>query len=74
MFRYQGELLMANHEPVVVNRIYWRITKAECSCGAKLELGRDLGSPKEQAVKLMAAFQKHKEDRAMVRKKTMQAA
>jgi hypothetical protein len=65
---------MSNHEPVVIDRTDWRITKAECSCGAKLELGRDSGSIKEQAAKLASAFQKHKKDRAMVRKKPVKAA
>jgi hypothetical protein len=51
---------MAHHQPIVIDRIDWRITKAECSCGANLDLGRDSGSPKEQAERLGAAFQEHK--------------
>jgi hypothetical protein len=47
---------MSNHTLIVVERIDWRITKAACSCGEELKLGKDVGSPKEQFEKLEAAF------------------
>jgi hypothetical protein len=54
---------MAHHQPIVIERVDWRITKAECSCGANLDLGRDSGSTKKQAERLGAAFQEHKRDK-----------
>ncbi len=56
--------MATHHEPIVLERIEWRITRAECSCGHKLELGKDSGSTKEQAEKLATAFKKHRNDRA----------
>jgi hypothetical protein len=58
-----------HHEPLVIERTDWRITKAECSCGTKLELGEDSGSAGKQADQLAAASQLHKKDRAIERKK-----
>ena len=63
-----------HHEPVVVARIDWRITKARCSCGTELELGLDSGSPKEQAEKLVAAFRRHKKERGGGRKMPVSSA
>jgi hypothetical protein len=54
---------MARHEPIVVKRVDWPITKAACSCGAPLQISGDVGSPKEQSEKLVAAFKKHVSDR-----------
>ena len=55
-----GCLTMAMHEPIALERIDWRVTKAACSCGAPLPLGNDSRSPKKQFEKMVAAFQKHK--------------
>ena len=65
---------MAKHEPIVLERIDWRITKAVCSCGAPLQLSGNVGSPKEQSEKLVAAFKMHKTERQAVGPKTVQAA
>jgi hypothetical protein len=54
---------MAHHEPLVTERIDWRITKASCSCGEDLQLVGDVGSPKEQTEKLEAAFLRHKQEK-----------
>jgi hypothetical protein len=48
------------HEPIVLERLDWRITKAACSCGAELQLAGKVGSVREQSQKLVVAFQKHK--------------
>jgi hypothetical protein len=56
---------MANHTPIVIERTDWRITKAACSCGDELNLGSDVGSPKEQFEKLEAAFLQHKKSRGI---------
>jgi hypothetical protein len=61
---------MAVHEPIVLERTDWRITKAVCSCGTPLPLGADSRSPKKQSEKVVAAFQKHKIERQSARKKT----
>jgi hypothetical protein len=53
---------MAMHEPIALERIDWRVTKAACSCGAPLLLGKDSGSPKKQFEKMVAAFQNHKKE------------
>jgi hypothetical protein len=51
---------MGNPQAVVTQKIDNRITEAECSaCGEKLELGNDVGSAKEQEMKLKAAFGRH---------------
>jgi hypothetical protein len=60
---------MAKHEPIVLERIDWRITKAVCSCGAPLQLSGNVGSPKEQSEKLVAAFKMHKTERQATKKK-----
>lgn len=60
------------HEPIVVERIDWRITKAACSCGAELQLGSRVGSVREQAQKLVAAFQKHKIEKQAAHQKPVQ--
>jgi hypothetical protein len=65
---------MAKHEPIVLERIDWRITKVACSCGAPLQLSGDVGSPKEQSEKLVAAIKMHKTERQAARPKTVQAA
>jgi hypothetical protein len=59
---------MANHTPIVMKRKDWRITKAMCSCGAELSLGKTVGSPKEQSQKLEAAFAEHKKAKEIVHK------
>jgi hypothetical protein len=61
---------MAMHEPIVLERTDWRITKAVCSCGIPLPLGSDSYSPKEQSEKVVDAFRKHKTERQSARKKT----
>ena len=53
------------HEPIVLERGDWRVTKAACSCGAELQLAGNVGSVREQFQKLVAAFQKH-----MIQKET----
>jgi hypothetical protein len=60
------------HEPIVVERSDWRITKAVCSCGAELQLEGRVGSVREQSQKLVAAFQKHKIDKEAARPKPVQ--
>ena len=50
---------MATHEPVVTGRTDFRITKAQCACGAILDLGVDSGKVKGQAEKLRLAFSDH---------------
>ncbi len=62
---------MAMHEPIVLERTDWRITKAVCSCGTPLPLGADSHSPKKQSKKVAAAFQKHKLERQSARKKAV---
>jgi hypothetical protein len=62
------------HEPIVIERSYWRITKAACSCGAELELAGTVGSVKEQSQKLVAAFRKHRLEKEMARQKPVQSA
>ena len=42
------------HEPIVLERDDWRITKAACSCGAELQLAGRVGSVTEQSKKLVA--------------------
>jgi hypothetical protein len=63
---------MARHEPIVIERNDWRITKAVCSCGAALELCGEIGSPKEQSQKLVAAFKKHVSERQAAHPKPFQ--
>jgi hypothetical protein len=58
-------LEMSNHTLIVVERIDWRITKAACSCGEELKLGKDVGSPKQQFERLEAAFLDHKKARGI---------
>jgi hypothetical protein len=65
---------MARHEPVVLERSDWRITKAACSCGAELRLVGDVGSVREQTQKLVAAFHKHKIEKETARQKPVQSA
>jgi hypothetical protein len=65
---------MAKHEPIVIERSYWRITKAACSCGAELQLEGKVGSVREQARKLVVAFQKHKIEKETARQKPIQSA
>ena len=60
---------MAIHEPIVLERTDWRITKAACSCGTPLPLGFDSYSLKKQSEKVIGAFQKHKIERQSARKK-----
>ena len=64
---------MARHEPVVLERNGWRITKAACSCGAELQLAGNVGSVREQTQKLVAAFQKHKIEKETARQKLVQS-
>ena len=61
---------MAMHEPIALERINWRVTKAACSCGAPLPLGTDSGSSKKQFEKMVAAFQKHKVESQTAQQKT----
>ena len=63
---------MARHEPMVLERNDWRITKAACSCGAELQLAGNVGSVREQTQKLVAAFQKHKIEKETARQKPEQ--
>lgn len=60
------------HEPIVVERRDWRITKAACSCGTELQLEGNVGSVREQSQKLVAAFQKHKLEKEAARQKPVQ--
>jgi hypothetical protein len=62
------------HEPIVLERNDWRITKAACSCGAELQLAGKVGSVTEQSKKLVAAFQKHKTEKETARQKPVQSA
>jgi hypothetical protein len=62
---------MAVHEPIVLERTDWRITKAACSCGEPLPLGLDSYSLKKQSEKVIAAFQKHTIERKSARTKTV---
>jgi hypothetical protein len=62
------------HEPIVIERSYWRTTKAACSCGEELQLPGNVGSVREQSRKLVTAFQKHKTERKTVRQKPLQSA
>jgi hypothetical protein len=62
------------HEPMVLERDDWRITKAACSCGAELQLPGNVGSVREQSQKLVAAFQKHKIEKETARQKPVQSA
>jgi hypothetical protein len=62
------------HEPMVLERLDWRVTKAECSCGAELQLAGNVGSVREQTQKLVAAFQKHKIVKETARQKPVQSA
>jgi hypothetical protein len=62
------------HEPIVLKRKDWRITKAACSCGAELQLAGNVGSVREQHQKLVAAFQKHKIAKETARQKPVQSA
>jgi hypothetical protein len=69
---------MQKHEPVVMERFNFAISKSECSCGAKLPLGQIIGSPTQQHKKLKEAFQIHTTDRARLvnvrnRKRTARA-
>ena len=61
------------HEPMVLERRDWRITKAACSCGAELQLAGKVGSVREQIQKLVAAFQKHKLEKETARQKLVQS-
>ena len=60
------------HEPMVLERNDWRVTKAACSCGAELQLAGDVGSVREQFQKLVAAFQKHMIQKETARQKPEQ--
>jgi hypothetical protein len=62
------------HEPIVLERNDWRVTKAACSCGAELQLEGKVGSVMEQNKKLVAAFQKHKIEKKAARQKPVQSA
>ena len=62
------------HEPIVIEISYWRVTKAACSCGAELQLEGKVGSVREQARKLVVAFQKHKLEKETARQKPIQSA
>jgi hypothetical protein len=67
-------MAMAKHEPIVLERNDWRITKAACSCGAELQLEDKVGSVTEQSKKLVAAFQKHKIEKETAQQKPVQSA
>ncbi len=60
------------HEPMVLERNLWRITKAACSCGAELQLPGNVGSVREQSQKLVAAFQMHKMAKETARQNLLQ--
>ena len=62
------------HEPIVIERSDWRITKAACSCGAELRLAGNVGSVREQSQKLVVSFQKHKIEKETARQKPVQSA
>ena len=65
---------MARHEPVVLERNNWRVTKAACSCGAELQLAGNVGTVREQTQKLVAAFQEHTREKDTARQKPVQSA
>jgi hypothetical protein len=65
---------MVKHEPIVLERNNWRVTKAACSCGVELRLAGNVGSVREQRQKLVVAFQKHKIERETARQKPVQSA
>jgi len=65
---------LARHEPVVLERRDWRITKAACSCGAELQLAGNVVTVREQTKKLVAAFQKHRIEKETTRQKPVQSA
>jgi hypothetical protein len=51
---------MGKAEPIATRTIDERITEGKCSlCNERLELGNDVGSAKEQEMKLKAAFGRH---------------
>ena len=55
---------MQKAEPIVTKIIDKRITEGKCSlCDEHLELGNDVGSAKEQDMKLKAAFGRHMADK-----------
>jgi hypothetical protein len=62
------------HEPIVIERSDWRVTKAVCSCGAELQLAGDVGSVREQTQKLVVAFRKHIVQKETARQKPIQSA
>ena len=62
------------HEPVVLERNDFRITKAACSCGEELQLAGNVGSVKEQSQKLVAAFRKHIVQKEAARQKPVLSA
>jgi hypothetical protein len=62
---------MTMHQPIVLERTDWRITKAACSCGTPLPLGIDSYSFKKQGAKVIAAFQEHKVERQSAGKRTV---
>jgi hypothetical protein len=64
---------MARHEPIVLTRNDWRITKAACSCGVELRLGGNVGSVREQTQKLVVAFQQHQIEKETARQKPVRS-
>ena len=62
------------HQPIVLERNDWRVTKAACSCGAELELEGGVGSVVEQSQKLVAAFRQHRTEKETARQKPVQSA
>ena len=62
------------HEPIVIERSDFRITKAACLCGAGLQLAGNVGSVREQFQKLVAAFQKHTIEKETARQKPVLSA
>ena len=62
------------HEPIVLERTEWRVTKAACSCGAVLQLAGYIGTVREQHQKLVAAFHRHKIEKETARQKPVQSA
>jgi hypothetical protein len=62
------------HEPIVMERNDWRVTKAACSCGAELQLEGKVGSVREQTQKLIVAFRKHIVQKETARQKPVQSA
>jgi hypothetical protein len=65
---------MVKHEPIVLERTDWRVTKAACSCGAVLQLAGYIGTVKEQHQKLVAAFHRHKIEKETARQNPVQSA